>query len=274
MNLEKYNISTDFVDEIVDNRLIKKDKMCNTNIIHLDRNSADIINKEVGDYVTINFDDITDLNEQEKVKSIFIRYFKILLKRTKIKDTDSCLIIGLGNNKSTPDSLGPITVKNILVTKYLKELGLIDQEMRTVSSFIPGVRSTSGLDTIEIINALIKVSKADFIIVIDSLKTSSLNRLNRSIQLSNTGLKIKDYEYKINKKTIGKPVISIGVPTVVDINVLIYELLKDNINKQNILDNKYNLMVTPKDIDFIIRDLADIISYGINKSLHKKTYML
>ena len=174
-------------------------------------------------------------------------------------------------------SLGPITIKKIMVTKYLKEIGLLKEELRSVSSFIPGVKGNTGLDTVEIINSLVQVSKADFIIVIDSLKTSSLKRLNKSIQLSNTGLKIKDYDYKINSKTIGKPVISIGVPTVVDTNVIIYESLKDIIDDvilKNAVNNNYNLMVTPKDIDFIINDLADIISYGINKVLHKKTYML
>lgn len=337
IDLEKYELRTDLIDESIKNKKIDKDIESNIEIIDnikissviLNKENSKLINKKEGNYITIEFEDITDYNNKEQVKNIFSKYLKKLLIDTNIKEDDSCLVIGLGNDKSTPDSLGPLSIENIIVTNHLFLIGDVEEGFRPVSAFIPGVTGVTGIETSNLIKSVVNSLKPSFLIVIDSLASGSIERVNKTIQLTNTGIHpgsgVGNSRKEISFDTIGIPVIAIGVPTVVDASVIVSDTIKymqkhyvfnkefqanpmskltisSSVNylKRDIkisekdkkellglignLDDMeikqlifevlnpigYNLMVTPKEVDFVIEKLGDVIGNGINQTLHKK----
>lgn len=330
IDLSKYKIRTDLaIESIPENLEIKTKEIDNIKIskLYINEEISKQINKKIGNYITIEFEDITDEYNKEKVKEIFIKELKQLLKDMNIKKEDSCLIIGLGNRMSTPDALGPKTIDNLIITNHLYKLGMLDEKYRRVSALNPGVMGTTGIETSDIIESISKKTKPEFIIVIDALASSSIERVNKTIQITDTGIHpgsgIGNSRKEISKDLLNIPVIAIGVPTTVDavtivsdtINYLTkhYSYTRKNINnpmnkliiKGNVnylkkeikidknekkellglignLDEEetrrliyetltpigYNFMVTPKEIDFIIDKLTDIIGNGLNKTLH------
>lgn len=240
-------------------------------IIDGDRLKGDVVKrKNIGDikliktkscnwnYSTICFKDITDHDNFFKVQKIFIQELGEYINK---RSDDVFLIIGLGNDKSTPDSLGPLSVSNILVTRYLFLLGDVEDGYSNVSSFVPNVMGNTGIETADIVKSIIKQTKATKVIMIDSLKTNTLNRLTHTIQITDKGIcpgsGIYNNRVEISKKTMGIDVISIGVPTVVDICSIL---------KEGEIEDSF--IVTPTDIDFIIEKLGILIGNGINIYLH------
>ena len=210
-----------------------------------------------GEYITIEFKDIFN----NTLSKDLVNAIKYLFKKNNINELSSALIVGLGNEKSTPDSLGPLVIDNIIVTRHLEILGL--NSNRVVSAIKPGVTGSTGIETKDIIKSVVDKIKPDFIIVIDSLKSKSLKRLNKTIQLTDTGIHpgsgVQNKREKISEEVLGIPVIAIGVPTVCDIKTITNE--KINVND--------NMIITSKDIDFVIEKMSDLISISINKSLYE-----
>lgn len=334
IDLKNYQIRTDLIVEQVRDENNVSTKVYDENgikitTVEVDKNMSEQINKKVGDYVTIEFDDVTDSHNQEIVKKIFSEQLSEIIKKTKIKDSDKCLIIGLGNDKSTPDSLGPLTIDKVLVTNHLFMYGQVEEGFRRVSAIIPGVTGTTGIETSDLIKSVVDGIKPDFLIMIDALASQALDRVNKTIQISNTGIHpgsgVGNSRKEISKDTTGIPVIAIGIPTVVDAVTVVSDTInymqkhyafhkkfiknplsklvsstqinylkkevdiekEDKINllgivgslnemeiKQLILEVLtpigYNLMVTPKEVDFIVEKLATILGEGINISLHEK----
>lgn len=334
IDLKNYQIRTDLIVEQVTDENNVSTKVYDENdikitTVEVDKNMSEQINKKVGDYVTIEFDDVTDSHNQEIVKKIFSEQLSEIIKKTKIKDSDKCLIIGLGNDKSTPDSLGPLTIDKVLVTNHLFMYGQVEEGFRSVSAIIPGVTGTTGIETSDLIKSVVDGIKPDFLIMIDALASQALDRVNKTIQISNTGIHpgsgVGNSRKEISKDTTGIPVIAIGIPTVVDAVTVVSDTInymqkhyafhkkfiknplsklvsstqinylkkevdiekEDKINllgivgslnemeiKQLILEVLtpigYNLMVTPKEVDFIVEKLATILGEGINISLHEK----
>ena len=330
IDLSKYKIRTDLAIEVIpENTNIEIKEIDNIKIskIYIDEESSKIINKKIGNYITIEFEDITDDDNKENVKKIFIKELKELLTEMNIKKEDTCLIIGLGNRMSTPDALGPKTIDNLIITNHLYKLGMLEEKYRRVSALNPGVMGDTGIETSDIIKSVSKTIKPNFIIVVDALAASSIERVNKTIQITDTGIHpgsgIGNSRKEISKELLNIPVIAIGVPTTVDATTIVSDtikyltkhytytrkninnpmnklIIKGNINylKKNIeVDKKekqellgllgnlteeetrqlifetltpigYNFMVTPKEIDFIIEKLTDIIGNGLNKSLH------
>ena len=332
IDLSKYRIRTDLIVEHLSN--IKDYKRyeevyddIKVETVELDKDRAKIIDKKEGIYKTIYFDDVTDENNFNKLLNITIKALKDLLKSINIKDSDSVLIVGLGNRKATPDALGPLTIDSIKITRQIVELGLpLDKKYRVISSIVPGVMGTTGIETKEIIEGVIEKVKPDFLIVIDALAASSLDRINKTIQLTDTGIHpgsgLLNNRFEISKEALGIPVVAIGIPTVVDATTIVsntinYIFRHFSYEKENI-DNKklklvptinrnykdhdktlnkeerkevmgligdlsddeikalitevltplgYNLLVTPKEIDFVITKLSDLLSKALNKSL-------
>ena len=219
IDLSKYKIRTDLIIE-------------NEDITHNEENIDGIIitrTKKKGNYITISFDDITNFEDREKVGKQLELVLKDILKLNSIKDDDTCLIVGLGNILSTPDSLGVRTLENIVVTSHLFMLGEVSNGMRRVSSFAPGVMASTGIETSKIITSLVKEIRPDFVIAIDALASRSIERINRTIQITDTGIHpgsgIGNNRLEISKQTIGIPVIAIGVPTVVISSTIVYDTI-------------------------------------------------
>lgn len=336
INLNKYDIHTDIVVETYDKSI------SNEGIFHKEYKIENILveetkitkegekhcQKKEGLYRTITFEDITDKDNFKKVENAFIKIFKEFLEIKQIKETDKCLVIGLGNEKSTPDALGPLTIDKVLVTKHLFNLGEVEEGYRNVAVFKPSVTGLTGIETKELITGVVDVCKPDFIIVIDALASSSISRLNKTIQISDSGIMpgsgIGNHRKEISEKVLNLPVITIGIPTVVESSTIVFDTFrymlqkisyniknKDNnklkfVPEQNrnflgnnkeltnkekkellgiigVLNNNdlkqfinevltpinYNLMVTVKEIDYLVEKLSLLISNTINKSLHK-----
>lgn len=268
VNLDKYEIRTDLV---IDN--FTEEKHCNNYIktqvskdifieeVNIDNDDeAKLYKKKKGIYKIITFKDITDSSNFKLVEDSFVDVFKKMLRENDIKDDASVLIIGLGNKKSTPDALGPKSLSHILVTRHLFSLGDVDNNYRNVSILEPGVTGETGIETKDSIFAIVNAIKPDFVIVIDALATSSIDRLNRTIQISNSGITpgsgVNNARISIEKETINVPVIVIGVPTIIDSAVIVsntisYMLKKFSYDKNNFNNkqDKLKVKIDYKDYD-------------------------
>lgn len=318
---DKYiNFKTDMADERVDtykrvNNLTeidgvkvesKNDEIVTTTTVDvLNENGATALSKEIGKYITMEIKDIKYLEEKDKSKIIntLSNEIKNLIGEDKTK---SILVVGLGNIYVTPDSLGPKVVQTVDITRHLINFAkdLVEPDTRSVSALSPGVLGTTGIETSEIITSVCNEVKPDIVIAIDSLASSSINRLGTTIQLSNTGITpgagVRNKREGINQNTLNVPVIAIGVPTVVDMATITSEAIDkmvevtkqkiengdNSVNKEQIEkvinifndDNKYNMIanvldtdnfiVTPKEIDDVIQIVSDLISSGINMSIN------
>lgn len=333
VDLSKYQIRTDLIVDITpeDFEFEKKSEYENVKVsnISLDKENSKKLNKKPGDYTTIYFDDVTDTTNYNNVLKVLTDELSKMLKESNIKDEYSCMIIGLGNEKSTADELGVTSAKKVIITKHIYELtGTLEEGYRITTCLIPGVMGTTGIETSDIINSVVKEVEPDFILVIDALASDSVDRLLKTIQITNTGINpgsgIGNNRKEISRDLFNIPVIAIGVPTVVDATTIVSDTINYmkkhfsyNIQNKNSLVDKlipsgrvnylknnnytlskeettyflgalgnlsneekkllindvltpigYNLVVTPKEIDFIVLKLTDLIGEAINKSIH------
>jgi len=330
LDLSKYPLRTDLLiddfsninEDIID---VEEKEIGNIKVNITKIKQENEIRKK-GTYTTISFEDITDHQNYNELKKVLEEELKNIIKDIELKDNYKVLVIGLGNRNSTPDSLGVKVSENIIVTRHLAELNEMSNKYRIVASFSPNVMGNTGIEAQSIIKGLIKEIEIDLVIVIDALASSKIERVNKTIQLTNTGIHpgsgVGNHRKELSKDTLNIPVIALGVPTVVDattivtdtINLLIkkIEYMKNNEskeklkakNKVNYLKEKrveldtqernkllgligelsdedlksfisevltpigYNMMVTPKEIDFIIDKLVMLISQSLNNALH------
>lgn len=247
INLSNYSVRTDLIVEENDQTNFKNTTKIIENIKVETTTSITNDNK----YTTISFDDVTDKDKFQKAEQVLIAELKPYIESSQLKATDPVLIIGLGNEKSTPDSLGPKTIKQILVTKYLFDLGEVEEGYQSTAAFSPSVTSITGIETSTAIKALVKSISAKLLIVIDALASSSLSRLNKTVQITNTGIHpgsgVGNNRQELNNDTLGIPVIAIGVPTVVDASTIVsdtFNYLKQQFSYKinNIDNNKLKLI--------------------------------
>lgn len=302
----------------------------------VDKNDEEKLSKKSGTYYAIELDD-TNFHDMKSCQEIEIAVMEVLtelINNYQLKDK-KCLVIGLGNINVTPDSLGPYVLDNIVVTRHLFKMDTVNIGYNEVSGISPGVMGTTGIETFDIIKAVVNEIKVDYVIVVDALAAASIARVNKTIQITDTGISpgsgVGNKRKELSIDTLGIPVFAIGVPTVVDavtiaadsmdyivkylnqkvegVNVpannlslqeakIEYDELNEAPNNvkehfmgqvglleeyqvrdliETVLSpNGYNMMVTPKEIDADVEDLAKIIAMGINITLHdsmKETYL-
>ena len=260
-----------------------------------------IMNKDIGKYITLESDlmKFDDDDSREKV----INYLKDeLIEIFGTDQSKKTLIIGLGNWNITSDALGPRAVSKTLVTRHIfKNYNKdYDDDFSEVAALSPGVMGITGIETVEIVKSIVDKIKPDRVVAIDALASRKIDRVNSTIQISTGGIApgggVGNKRKALDKSYLGVDVIAIGVPTVVDaatltIDVLdlaidnLIEVSQENSEFYKMLtklkeEEKYqlikdsldpydkNLIVTPKDIDETIENLAIIISEGLNRSLH------
>ncbi len=214
------------------------------------------IGKPMGKYFTVELPEFSHESELVDVRlEIIIDIIKDLIP----KGTKSFLVAGIGNEKITPDALGPMCAEKIFSTRHFENFAELQQhlpDLNPVSSISTGVLGQTGIETAEYIMGIVNLVKPDMVIMVDALASSELLSLGRTVQLSNTGISpgsgVGNYRKRIDKSVLGVPVISIGVPTVTDF--------------------KYNdsMIVTPKDIDVIISRASSFLSLAINCAMQPK----
>ena len=290
LNVEVINLNflprTDLAAEDLENEgksEVENYNVGNLNVqkIALDEANAKKYGKKEGIYYTITTDAIIDL-EHDLATEVSITLAKILediYEEYNLTQESYILVLGLGNDEITPDSLGPKAVKNIFVTKHLADLGQLDEGLGIIGAIAPGVMGQTGIETSDIIRALVKKTKPELVLVIDALASRSLHRVNRTVQISTAGINpgsgVGNKRKEISYKTLGVPVVAIGVPTVVDIASIFYDI-KDFFNetddeidiRSSLIESDLNFMVTNKDIDEMMNMMADIISKAVNISIH------
>ena len=199
-------------------------------------------------------------------------------------------MVGLGNREVTADSLGPQAVDNLYITRHIvREYGKAAyncEKMNMVSALEPGVMAKTGMETAEIVKGVVEETSPDVLIVIDALAARSIRRLNRTIQITNTGIQpgsgVGNHRNALTQESLGVPVIAIGIPTVVDAATIVNDAMEKLLEEEKELDAvKYagrqtvnfaelnNMYMTGKDIDAVIKRVSYTVSEGINLALEK-----
>ena len=232
-----------------------------TNVEILNEKGAKIVGKPVGKYVTLETNENINIFDMEKLREILIAEIRGLVGRIE----GTVLVVGIGNKTVTPDALGPKVAEGVMATRHISEklaksLGL--EHLKSVSVICPGVLGQTGIESKEIIMATVERIKPQALVIIDALAAREVARLGKTIQLSNTGLTpgsgVGNARSELTEKTLGVKCVTIGVPTVVDASTLSYDLTGKNNPKHE------PLIVTPRDIDRMIKKSAEVISYAVN----------
>ena len=266
-------------------------------------NGAKAMGKPKGSYVTLEAPNMIDEDEGYH-REISIQLSKVLERLFPQKEDFTTLVVGLGNRAVTPDSLGPRVVDNLCITRHIiKEFGryvIGDSCHKSVSSIVPGVMAQTGIESMEIVRGITKETNPDIIIAVDALAARSTRRLNRTIQITDTGINpgsgVGNHRHALNGESMGIPVIAVGIPTVVDAATIVIDTMNNLLeamsqaeqlrrisNSYEKLDmmEKYELVhelltpqlntlfVTPKDVDEAVKRLSFTVSEGINLALQK-----
>lgn len=295
---KKANNLEDEIDGIEAEEIQENEKIKITKVKVTNQNGAEAIGKPIGNYITIDIKKlkVATNDDIQKASDVLSRELKKLIDEHSVA-IDEVLVVGLGNEYVTPDSLGPKVIADIDVTrhilKYMPEV--LDPNTRPVSAISPGVLGTTGIETLEILKGIVDNTKPKLLIIIDALASKSIERISSTIQLADTGITpgagVGNTRKEISKETLGIPVIAIGIPTVVEaatiaadsIDLFIEKLQNeaksnDYLNqlkeedkysqiKEALMPGDYNFIVTPKEIDELIENMKDVVARGINMSL-------
>jgi spore protease len=315
----------------------KEENDIKISLVEITKQAEEVIGKKPGRYLTLEVTGIRqqDSELQHKVEKVFAQEFSHFLKMLGIKEDASCLVVGLGNWNVTPDALGPSVCENLLVTRHLFQLQPenVEKGFRPVSAISPGVMGLTGIETSDIIFGVVEKSKPDFVIAIDALASRSIERVNSTIQISDTGIHpgsgVGNKRKEISQETLGIPVIALGVPTVVDAVSITSDTIdfilkhfgremkegnkpskaltpagmtfgeKKKLSEEDLPEEQHrktflgmigvlpdeekrkliyevlaplghNLMVTPKEVDVFIEDMANLLANGLNSALHQQ----
>lgn len=296
--MDRYNVRTDLALEQRERFVLDQieipgvaveetyDDMCEVRVTTVrieTENGAAVMGKPVGNYITLEAPKMAEADESYH-REISGKLMEVLERCLPEKeDGQSILIIGLGNRNVTPDALGPLVVEHLDITRHLvKEYGkyaLDGEANRLVSAVVPGVMGQTGMETVEIVRGIVEETEPDFVIAIDALAARSVRRLNRTIQIADTGIApgsgVGNHRNAITEETVGVPVIAIGVPTVVDAATIVGDSIEEYVAKcrdEGMRENKehlippylYGMFVTPKDIDETMERTSYTISEALN----------
>ena len=279
-------------EKIDDNIKVSKVKIVN-------KNGEEALGKAMGNYITIDVKKLKIAGDDEiqKASEVVANELKEMINLHTEKQGE-ILVVGLGNIYVTPDALGPKVINEVDVTRHLIKYlpQYVEEGTRPVSAIAPGVLGTTGIETVEILKGIVENTKPKLIIVIDALASRSIDRISSTIQISDTGIVpgagVGNTRQEISESSLGIPVISLGIPTVVELATLVsdgidifidrlqekaesndylnqlqkedkYEEVKEALNV-----GEYNMIVTPKEIDDLIENMKDIVARGINFSVN------
>ena len=324
--VEKYNIRTDLaleekerfesdqveVQGVVLEEEYDKEREIRVTTVRIEtENGAKTMGKPVGTYLTIEAPNLSSPDEgiHREVSEELAKYLIEVMKKIipESEHDKEVLVIGLGNRQATPDALGPYVADNLNVTRHIvKEYGkyaALEEMNCVVSAIVPGVMAQTGMETAEIIKGVVRETKPDLLIVIDALAARNSRRLNRTIQIADTGINpgsgVGNYRNAITKETIGVPVIAIGVPTGVDAVTIVSDTMENLLSaletseslkgvglvlggyseaekyeliKELIAPNLNSMFMTPKDIDETVKRLSYTISEGLNLAFSGQSF--
>ncbi len=244
------------------------------------------IGKPIGNYITLEFSDLRYIDN--KTYERIVKQIATEIKMLICDDVEKpVLVVGLGNRAITSDSLGPEVIDRLMVTRHMftHAPNILPDNYASVCALAPGVLGITGIETEEIIASVCEKIKPSCVIVVDALAARKIDRIVATIQICDTGIHpgagVGNNRREISEKTLGIPVIAIGVPTVVDAVTITEDVLSiifrdlgedvpfdDILRSQNVPKELFNFTTTPKEIDVLIKKCAEVVSNGINFSLH------
>lgn len=308
IDLSRFAPRTDLADEVItgsndtNEYSVVNKKYHDVNIsyitIHTDQNS---FNKQKGDYVSIEFNNLEDQKNRDIVKDALVDNLHKLISKFSLKNDSKVLVVGLGNENFISDALGPMSAKEVIVTSHIYEFDpeSIKEGTKCVSLLIPGVMGQTGLETADIVKSVVDFYKPEIAIFIDALASRSIARVNKVIQVCDTGIEpgsgVGNNRKAMNEDYLGIPCVAIGVATVVGTTSIVDETINilekeygnmplnhsvfKNENRYQliaeVLDEKgLNMIVTPKQIDEDVKNIAYVIGNSINEALHNQSFYL
>ena len=315
--IEKYSVRTDLAleekerfesDNVEISGVVLEEDYDETLEIRITRvkieteNGAKAMGKPAGVYLTLEAPNLAvpDEDYHREISEKLADHMEELLYENHLTGRDiSVLVVGLGNRQVTPDALGPYVVDNLCVTRHIvREYGKYAMGMeraQLVSAIVPGVMGQTGMETLEIVKGVVTETKPDLVIAVDALAARNSRRLNRTIQIADTGIHpgsgVGNHRNGLTRETSGVPVIGIGVPTVVDAATIVSDTMENLIQAMETSETlkgvgevlkmynnaeKYELVkelisphlngmfVTPKDEDEMVKQISYTISESLN----------
>ncbi|MGN8631101.1 GPR endopeptidase [Blautia sp. HCP3S3_G3] len=245
-------------------------------------NGAKAMGKPQGHYITIEAPNLS-IPDEDYHREVSEEVAKHLRHLIDLETEKSILVVGLGNQAITADSLGPHVVENLHITRHvIREYGLKgmgEEKMHQTSGIVPGVMAQTGMETSEIVEGVVSETKPDVVIAIDALAARSVKRLNRTIQITDTGIHpgsgVGNHRIGLTEENLRVKVIGIGVPTVVDAATIVHDSMAhlldalDEAEQKEFLEEMisphlHSMFVTPKDVDETVKYLSFTISEGLN----------
>lgn len=315
--IEKYSVRTDLAleekerfesDNVEISGVVLEEDYDETLEIRITRvkieteNGAKAMGKPAGVYLTLEAPNLAvpDEDYHREISEKLADHMEELLHENHLTGRDiSVLVVGLGNRQVTPDALGPYVADNLCVTRHIvREYGKYAMGMertQLVSAIVPGVMGQTGMETLEIVKGVVTETKPDLVIAVDALAARNSRRLNRTIQIADTGIHpgsgVGNHRNGLTRETLGIPVIGIGVPTVVDAATIVSDTMENLIQAMETSETlkgvgevlkmynnaeKYELVkelisphlngmfVTPKDEDEMVKQISYTISESLN----------
>lgn len=238
-----------------------------TKIRVINEKGSEALGKPIGTYITAEIPELmkNPVTDEDMIEAVAAQL------RSLLPNEGSILAVGLGNTRITPDAVGPKSVSMVLATRHIgkelsDEIGL--GKLRSVAGFVPGVLGRTGLEAAESVKGLVGAVSPSAIIVVDALAARKLSRLGTTIQISDIGIipgsGVGNARKEITERSVGVPVISVGIPTVVDVGTLVADLTGSN---SEIPSESRDMIITPREIDIVIERASELIGMSINKAL-------
>lgn len=255
----------------IEEKNLKEKDIKITDVQIISDTAAKRLGKQKGRYITIEAASLMDSNEESYHINVSEELKKAIISMLSMHNNiRHILVAGLGNHDAMPDALGPVTVSNLRITRNIDE----DAEY-IISAIVPNVMAKTGMESAEVLQGIVAMTHPDLVIVIDALAARRMERLGRTIQITDTGIEpgsgVMNRRKKVNKEVLGVPVIAIGVPTVIDAGTIVYDAISKISSdedakelKKYIDDYSENMYVTPKDIDDYIKRVSYTLSEAIN----------
>lgn len=270
--VERLDFAREITPEGIEKEIFEKNGLEVTRVRVVTDTGARLIGKPVGEYITVDTSDFkTATAAFEREVNTVAELLSPMIPRSPDK---SVLIVGLGNMQITPDALGPKAVGYTLATRHItrelaEQIGLAG--LQPVAAIATGVLGQTGIETAEIVASVAGELKPSCVVVIDALAARSVDRLATTVQISNTGISpgsgVQNRRKELSEETLGVPVISIGVPMVVDMTTVAYDMLGEGHGSEKVSDKGRSMMVTPREIDLAVEHAAKTVAFAINRAL-------
>lgn len=279
-----------------------------TRVVIETENGAKAMGKPVGTYLTIEAPNLAvpDDESHMEISALLCAHIRTLIEKMREKEKAgtagedlSVLVVGLGNREVTPDALGPYVADHLCVTRHIvKEYGKYAmgiEHANMISAIVPGVMGQTGMESAEIVRGIVGETHPDLVIAVDALAARNSRRLNRTVQIADTGISpgsgVGNHRAGMTEESLGVPVIAIGVPTVVDAATIANDTMENLVRaledceslrgvgealrscspgekqefiRELVAPHLNGMFVTPKDVDEMVHHISHTIAEALN----------